>query len=139
MKCKFRLILFLLGFSFLFLTGQSCFAEVEWKILRTLKLEAQPLDTVVSIDNRTIYVLADDGNVYIYLTDGTLKDKIQVGRHIDQIKIGPRGHYLFASSRRDKTVQIISLEFVLDIDITGSPYKGPDNSPVTIAVFSDFQ
>ena len=139
MKCKFRFILFLLGVSFLFSTGQSCFAEVEWKIVRTLKLEALPLDTAVSIDGRTIYVLADDGDVYIYLADGTLKDKIQVGRNIDQIKIGPRGNYLFASSRRDKSVQIISLEFIYDVDITGSPYNGPDNSPVTIAVFSDFQ
>lgn len=136
---KYRSALFLLGVSVFFMMVSPCFAKVEWKILRTLKLDALPLDTAVSTDGRTIYVLAGDGNIYIYLVDGTLKDKIQVGRHIDQIKIGPRGNYLFASSRQDKTVQIISLEFIFDIHITGSPTKGPDNSPVVIAVFSDFQ
>ena len=136
---KTRVIPFLLGFSLLFVMMSPCLAEVEWKVLRTLKLDALPLDTAVSTEGRTVYVLADDGNVYIYSTDGILKDKIQVGKHIDQIKIGPRGNYLFATSGQHKTVQIISLEFIFKIDISGSPAKGPDSSPVVIAVFGDFQ
>jgi hypothetical protein len=136
---KTRFTLFFLGISVFFVTAPPCFAAVEWNILRTLKLDALPLDTAVSTDGRTIYVLADDGNIYIYLADGTLKGKFQAGKHIDQIRIGPRGNYLFAASRQQKTVQIISLKFIFDIQITDSPAKGPRDSPVVIAVFSDFQ
>jgi DNA-binding beta-propeller fold protein YncE len=136
---KYKFTLFLLGAVIFFLMGPLCFAAVEWEILRTLKLDALPLDMAVSTDGRTIYVLADDGNIYIYLADGTLNDKIQVGKHIDQIKIGPGGNYFFATSRQNKTVQIISLKYIFDIQITGSPAKGPNDSPVVIAVFSDFQ
>ena len=136
---KSSYVRFLLGLSFFVTMGTSSFAAVELKILRTLELDALPLDTVVSTDGRTIYVLADDGNIYIYLADGILQDKIQVGKHIDHIKISPTGNYLFATSRQKKTIQIISLEFIFDIDISGSPSKGPDHSPVVFAVFSDFQ
>jgi hypothetical protein len=46
---------------------------------------------------------------------------------------------LFLSSHKNKTVKIILLDFILDISIAGSPYKGPDTAPVVITVFSDFQ
>jgi hypothetical protein len=137
MKYKFILVVMLP--MVLFFVSSSSWAEVELDVIRTLKLGASPLDTAVSVDGRTFYILADDGNVYIYSADGTLKDKIFIGRHIDQIKISPRDKFLIASSRGKKTVQIIALNFVYKIDITGAPVKGPNGAPVVIAVFNDFQ
>jgi len=115
------------------------FAFVEWNIHKTLKLDAQPLDIAVSQDGNSIFVLTESGKIQIYSSDGSLKDKIDVGNHIDQIKSGPGDEWLFLSSRKNKTIEILHVDFIQNIDISGSPFKGPENAPVVIAVFSDFQ
>jgi hypothetical protein len=114
-------------------------AEVDWQIVNTLKTEAEPTDVVVSLDGRSIFVLTVGGNVLIYDNDGQLKDRLEIGPHVDRITVDPQGEQLFATSRRNKTVEIIDLSFVYQIDTAGSPYKGPKDAPVVIAVFSDFQ
>ena len=68
-----------------------------------------------------------------------LKDKISVGSHVDGLKVGPEEDILLLTSRKNKTVQILLLDFIQDIDISNSPFKGPADAPVEIAVFSDFQ
>jgi DNA-binding beta-propeller fold protein YncE len=114
-------------------------ATVEWEVLNTLKLEAPPLDMAISPDGKLVFVLTDEGNIYIYEVNGRLKDKIEVGETIDQIKLDPEGMLLFATSRQNKTVKVIELDFIKQISTKGSPYKGLEDAPVVIADFSDFQ
>jgi len=114
-------------------------AIVEWNIHKTLKLDTQPLDVAVSKNGKSIFVLTKSGKILIYSPDGKLKDKIEVGNHVDQIKSGPGEEWLFLSSRKNKTVEILHVDFIQDINISGSPFKGGENAPVAIAVFSDFQ
>lgn len=114
-------------------------AAVEWDILSTFTLEKAPVDMAVSLNGRLVYVLTDGGTIYIYSTEGTLKDKISVGKSIDRITIGPREDLLFISSSENKTVQLVTVGFVQHINVTGSPFKGPADAKVVIAVFSDFQ
>jgi hypothetical protein len=130
------LLLSLLIFSTMFVNGH---AEVEWNLLETFKTQKAPLDVEISIDGRWIFVLTEQGEVLIYSSYGRLKDTINVGDTIDEIKAGPREDILFLSSRKDSTVQVISLDFIQKINITGSPFKGPVDAPVAIVVFSDFQ
>jgi hypothetical protein len=125
---------------FTVLTAASwVFAAVEINLQKTLTTDGVPVDMAVSQDGNLIFVLADNGNVLIYNQVGNLTDTIEIGPHIDQIEIGPRGERLFAASRRNKTVEIIDLDFIYEIDTLGSPSKGPLEAPVVIAVFSDFQ
>ncbi len=112
-------------------------AGVEWDVVKTLKVERRPLDVAVSADGRWLYVLTDEGNIHIYAPDGTLKDKVEVGKRVDGMNVGPRDDILILTSKKDKTVQVITL--LQDISISGSPFKGPANAPVVMAVFSDFQ
>ena len=114
-------------------------AFVEWNIHKTLKLDTPPLDMAVSKNGNLIFVLTRSGKILIYSSDGKLKDKIEVGNHIDQIRSGPGEEWLFLSSRKNKTVEILHVDFIQHIDISGSPFKGVENAPVAIAVFSDFQ
>ena len=114
-------------------------ATVEWNVVKTLKMEKAPLEIAVSLNGRLVYVLTEEGIIYIYSADGKLKDKISVGKSIDGIKAGPREDILFISSRKNKTVQVITLDFFHNINISGSPFKGPADAPVVVAVFSDFQ
>ena len=112
---------------------------VEWEVLNTLKLNAPPLDVAISPDGKTVFVLTHKGNIQIYETNGRLTDKIEVGERIDQIKLGPKGTHLFATSRQNQTVKVIALDFIKQISTNGSPYKGRADAPVVIADFSDFE
>ena len=136
-KSKFWMTILLL--SVWMVTTPLALAIVDWEILNTLKLEASPLDVAIAPDGKTAYVLTDKGNILVYTLDGRLKDKIQVGEQIDQIKVGPRGERLFATSRRNKTIEVIALDFIQELSIKGSPYKGLKDAPVAITDFSDFE
>jgi hypothetical protein len=114
-------------------------ARVEWDIQKVLKLNTQPLDVAVPNNGRSIFILSKSGKILIYSFDGELKDEIDVGNHVDQIKAGPTDQWLFLSSRKNKTVKILHIDFVQHFDISGSPFLGPENAPIVLIVFSDFQ
>ncbi|CAB1058320.1 hypothetical protein D1BOALGB6SA_3076 [Olavius sp. associated proteobacterium Delta 1] len=120
-------------------TASWVHAAVETSLQNTLQTEAVPIDVTVSADGRSTFVLTDEGNVVVYDNLGKLKETIKVGSHIDQIEIGPSGERLFATSRQNKTVEIFLLDFISNIEIGGSVFKGPEDAPVTLAVFSEFQ
>ena len=106
---------------------------------RILFLEKKPLDVIMSVQGSWLFVLTDDGIVQIYNSAGVLKDQIEVGRHVDSIAAGPEDNILIVKSKKEKTVQRISFEFIREINVTGSPYKGNPDAPVVIVVFSDYQ
>ncbi|MBW2436824.1 MAG: hypothetical protein JRF29_06070 [Deltaproteobacteria bacterium] len=113
--------------------------NVEWNIFKTLQLDATPIDVSVSSDGRWIFVLTDQGEVLIYSSSKKMEGKIHVGQHVDQIKSGPRGDTLIITSSQNKTVQVVSLDFFQKIDVSGAPFKGPEDAAVVIAVFDDFE
>jgi DNA-binding beta-propeller fold protein YncE len=115
------------------------FAVVESNVIQTLNLENPPLDVAVSPDGEKLYILTENGNILIYSGTGKLTDTLKVDKNIDAIRISRSGDVLFLSSQKSKQVQIVLVDFIQVIDVTGSPYKGPDNAPVVITVFSDFQ
>ena len=120
-------------------TASWVFAAVEINLQKTLTTDGVPVDMVVSQDGNLTFVLTDNGKVLIYDRIGKLTDTVEIGPHIDQIEIGPSGERLFAASRQNKTVEIITLDFIRQINTQGSPSKGPLEAAVAIVVFSDFQ
>ena len=120
-------------------TASWVLAAVEITPQKTLKTDGVPVDVAVTQDGNLTFVLTDSGSVLIYDQTGKLTDTIEIGPHIDQIEIGPRGERLFVASRKNKTVEIITLDFIHEINTLGSPTKGPPEAPMVIAVFSDFQ
>jgi hypothetical protein len=111
-------------------------AEVEWGLLHTYTIDETPLDVAVS--PKWLFVLTDQGQVLIYSPNGQLMGKIPVGNTVDRIGAALRDDVLFLSSSNDKTVKLLSLDFIQKISTLG-PFKGAVNAPVVIAVFSDFQ
>ena len=117
----------------------SSHAEVEMTIARTLTLDEIPVDTALSVGGKYIFVLTDKAKVLVYTPDGKLSDTIPVDKSIDSIKAGPREEILLLVSSKKKTVQVAVLEFVQEINVTGSPFRGTADAPVIIALFTDFQ
>ena len=136
MKRIYKCLLALVMVPVLFSQG---LATVEWDIQKTLNLKDAPLDVAVSLSGRWIFVLTQSGNVQMYTPDGRLEETIPVGPRVDGIRVGPREDLLLLSSKADKTVQMVLLDFIRPINVTGSPSKGPADAPVVIAVFSDFE
>ncbi len=50
-----------------------------------------------------------------------------------------KDNLLLLSSRSNKTVELLAIDFIHKINISGSPFKGSEDALVVIAVFSDFQ
>jgi DNA-binding beta-propeller fold protein YncE len=114
------------------------FAKVESNVIQTLNLNSPPLDVAVTPDGNRLYVLTDNGNILIYSAKGKLTDTIKVDKDIDGIRLSRADDMLFLSSQKSKQVQVVLLDFIQNIDISGAPYKGPDNAPVVITAFNDF-
>jgi len=120
-------------------TGGLASGNVEWNVYKTLQLEETPIDVAVSPDGRRIFVLTDRGEVVIYSSAGKIEAKIDVGQHVNQLKLSPKGDSLILSSGKNKTVEIVTLDFIQKINVSGSPFKGPEDAAVVIAVFDDFE
>jgi DNA-binding beta-propeller fold protein YncE len=133
--CVLWVILVILFAAF----SANSFAKVESSVIQTLNLDSPPLDVAVSPDGQKLYILTDNGKILIYSGQGQLSDTLMVDKDIDAIRISRSGDVLFLSSQKSKKVQVVLIDFIQNIDISGSPYKGPDNAPVVITVFSDFQ
>lgn len=113
--------------------------KVEWSVYQTLQLDATPIDVALSPDGRKIFILTEKGEVLIYSRSTKPDARIDVGKQVDQIKPGPSGDTLILSSGKNKTVQVIGIDFIQTINTSGSPFKGPEDAPVVIAIFDDFQ
>jgi hypothetical protein len=130
--------------AFLCLSGGPLFlptaqASLEWKVLKDLDLKASPLDVAPSADGQWLYILTP-GEILIYsLQEGKITDQLPVGKEFDRIVSLPRANGLTLSSSTKNTIQIIMLENVSTIDVSGLPFKGPRDAPVVIAVFDDYQ
>ena len=136
-----KLKLAILSLSIVIVTAvfSPCYAEVELNVQNRLQMDTSPVDVAVSLNDKWVFVLNDRGEVLVFSRDGSLKEKFPVGKHIDQIKVGPRANLVYLTSRKNKTVEIAELDFIQKINTTGSPFKGPAGAPVVITVFSDFE
>lgn len=135
-KAVFFLLSAVLVFPFFI---NPCWSAVEWNLENTLKTENKPVDIAVSADGKYTFVLTDTGKIHVYSDQGTLEETIDAGKGISGLQLSPTGDKLFLVDRENNSVQILALEFVKQINITGSPFKGPADAPVLIAIFSDFQ
>lgn len=114
-------------------------ADVEWNTLSTLNLDKSPIDVATTMDGRWAYILTP-GEVQVYsLTSNSLQGRIPVDKEIGRISVSSRGDQLYLINEKTKTLSVISVAFAQKIDVTGSPFKGPVDAPVIIAVFSDYQ
>ena len=91
-------------------------------------------------DGKRIFVLAKQGQILIYSSVGPLIDKIDVGNQFRSHQGRPkRRSNLILNSRKNKSVQVITLDFIQNINVSGSPFKGSEDAAVVIAVFDDFE
>jgi len=127
------LLAFLLAFS------ASAGAEVEWQVSQHLKLPSAPIDVATSADGQRVFVLLKAGEVRIYDAGGQQQEALMIGGNADKIAVSPDGEQLVLSDSKTQQVSLVALDYVKPIDLSGSPFKGPADAKVVVAVYSDFQ
>ncbi len=133
-----RIILTFLA-SLLFVPQHAVAQKMEWTIKTERNLEATPLDTAVSADGRLIFILSP-GEILVYsVLQQKVINRIPVDKRFDRVTFSRADNTLIVTSSSEKVLKTIQLEFIQNIDITGLPFKGPANAPVTVAVFNDYQ
>jgi len=106
---------------------------------RQWQLPYTPADMVQSVDGKYIFVLTDNHKLLIYEPNGNLKASADVDPGVVAIDTDARGEQILLIDRDNKTFTSFSIDFVAQVDVAGSPFKGNPEAPVTVAVFSDFE
>ncbi len=128
-----------LALCLIFGTGGDAFGKAELGLQKNLTLEEAPLDMATSPDGQKLFLLLAGGTVQIYSAAGKLEDTLRVDAGADRIEVSPKGDRLYLSNSKAGTLQITAVDYIQNINTVGSPFKGPENAPVVVAVFDDFQ
>jgi len=136
---KMKVTVFFSTLAALFCLLPVCFAALDWNVIQTFNLKEPPLDVAFSTSRNKVFILTGEGQIQVYEPNGTLDETMDVGKGFDRLWHIQGSDVLVLSSHEKKTVQIVELNFVEQIDTSGSPFRGPDNAPVVVAVFSDFE
>ncbi len=104
----------------------------------TVELKETPIDIAVSFDGQWSFVLTEEGNIHILAANGAPLQQISGAAGFDRIEF-TAGNRLILTSSKTKKFKIIVLGQVHELNNAGSPFKGPANAPVEVAVFDDFQ
>ncbi|UCH06929.1 MAG: hypothetical protein JSV55_12695 [Deltaproteobacteria bacterium] len=114
-------------------------ADVDWTEKTELNLEVPPLDVVASSDGEWLFVLTQ-GQLLVYAApENKLLKQIPVDGQFNRLAYSPKDNTLVLSSSSGRTLKFIELELVHEFDVSGLPFKGPENAAVTVAVFGDYQ
>ncbi len=114
-------------------------AEVDVENVRSIQSSGSPIDMALSGDGQMFFVLTNQGMVDIYTKQGQFIDGIQLSGPADRITSSENGDLVYLSDSASGQIKLVAVDFVQNITTEGSPYKGPENAPVVLAIFSDFQ
>jgi hypothetical protein len=106
---------------------------------KEMSLSGEALDLAVSTDGRWTFVLTKGGEVAVYGISGSLVQVLKVDKGFDRMEYSPAGNKLLLSGAGKQKLKILTLSLLYELDYRGSPFKGPANAKVTVAVFDDFQ
>lgn len=112
--------------------------QVDVRMLRTIKLGNQPKQVATTADGQRIYVLTEEGEIQLFSSNGDPLGRFDAGP--DVTGISPQGsNRLVLEMGALKELMLVALEPVVQISLEGSPSMGPEDAPVTIVIFDDFE
>ena len=128
-----------LTLSALLFSSTADAADIEWNVLQTLNLKESPVDIAFSTSRNKVLVLTKKGELQVFEPDGRAVAALEVGKEFDRLYHIQGSDVVVLSGKNNKTAKIIELSFIEQINTAGAPFKGTENAPVVIAVFSDFE
>ena len=114
-------------------------AGVELSVLEELHLEAPALDVTVSPDGKWLFILTS-GEIIVYtMPEHRVVKRMKIDGDFDQITHSDGDNMLILTSRAKNTLKMIRWSVRHHFTVDGLAFRGPEEAPVTIAVFSDYQ
>ena len=113
--------------------------RLEWTQQESWQVAGKPVDMVHSLDGKYTFILNDQHQVLVYNQQGVIQGQIPVATGVKAIDIAPQGEFLYLIDQDASSFTSVAIDFVIDIDVTGSPVKGAAEAPVNMVVFTDFQ
>jgi len=121
------------------LTPIIALGAVDWEVSGGVQLDEKPLDVARAQGGDLLYVLTDKARVQIYDGNGGLVGTVPVDPTVTHIAISAKGEQLYLIDAERKTLKAIDVRFIVDFNLDDSPFLGPADAKVVVAVFSDFQ
>ncbi len=138
-KFMFNSLIWLVAATAFFGFTQTALARVAVSQGQKIQSKGSPVDTCMSLDGTLFFVLTRQGAVEIYDANARLKETISLDFSADTVTAAKTGDTLFLGDSKTGTIHELNVEFIQNIHIKGSPFKGPENAPVTLVIFTDFQ
>ena len=113
--------------------------RVEWKVQQTWPTAGKTLSMVNSLDGKYVFLLNDKQQVQVFSSQGQLQGNIPVEEGVSAIDISPQGETLYLINNSGQSFTSVAVSFIVDVDVSGSPFKGPADAPVTLTLFTDFE
>lgn len=132
-----RLLVYL--FLFLAVTGATAEAKIDWEVSEAMPLPETPLAVARAQSGDMTFILTNGARVLIYSGDNEHVGTVPVATSVTDIAVSPKGESLYLIDSAAKSLQTVSVSFITDINVHGSPFLGPAGAQVVVAVFSDFQ
>ena len=119
------------------ITGGTAFADIDVRFVRSLTTEDAVRQIVTSADGQRIYLLLDDSRIQVLDSHGALQGIVEPGGDVSAIS--DLGSEQLILQTGDKQLQILNLQSGTQIPVGHSPVKGPEDAPVSIVIFDDFE
>jgi len=122
---------------FLMVCALPAHAAMQVEASKSQRLPKAALDVAATNDGSKVFVLLKGGEVQVLSPAGELLERLSVVDDAEQLAVSPEGDRLYLTV--GQTLRVVDLASQFDLPDLNSPARGPDNAPVTLTVFSDFQ
>jgi high-affinity nickel permease len=107
--------------------------------LASFQHKGKIVDTAVSGDGSLFFALTDNKEILVQSLNGMPPTQLQIDRDYDTITTSPVANIIFLTDSDAQITKLFEIDIIQEFSYEGTPFKGPEDAPVTIAVFSDFQ
>lgn len=112
---------------------------IDWEVTGQIGLESQPLDVEIDLEGEITFVLLPGKVAVFNRSFDRLLNQIPVDQSFDQLAYAHESNTLILTSSASNKLRTIRIDRIYEISIENSPFLGPENAPVTIAVFDDYE
>ena len=113
--------------------------DIDWTTVGQIKLESAPLDVESAPDGELVFILMP-GKLVVYDKNANRQlNRIPVDQGYNRLTYVSESGTLILANSITNELKVIHIDPIYEISVDGSPFMGPENAPVTMVVFDDYE